>query len=455
MARSLEHEIYFTDMDLIVTWPKNKMAFKQSGYKLILGDEVSTWPEFSADMMRKRTDTYSFSHIACVSSMDPQRKISSIDDPIYQEYMNTDQRSWMMPDPETGKLFKFEMGSLEAPFGLKWDQRAKDGRDNWDYKKVRASAYYQTPDGTRIDNKDRMKIVRAGQWVAGKPDKGGPVRGYHINAFYMPFKSGDFGTIAVAFLKAKAKGKNALKVFIYEYLAEAWVEDVDTTEDDELYKRCRQYVKGECFAQTETFKEVYVKKPTATYVTVDVQKAHQWVVAREWVQGGDSGLIDYKYVVTWEDVEKFANDVKARRVLVDYGYAQRQFEVFEYALHYAAWPCKGSDKLSLPFKKTIIDPFEGKHGQGQAGQNIATYSFHTDIFKTLLMDMLRGESEKHWYLYDLIERDYVRKVASEERVEGEWRMKRGHGQNHLWDCEVMQLLAATIEGLYRSEWLEL
>jgi len=450
-ARSLEHEIYFEDMDLITTWPKNKMAFKQTGYKMILGDEVSTWPEFSADMMRKRTDTYSFSHICCLSSPDPQQKRSSLNDPIFVEFEQTDQRYWFMPDPVTGKSFKFKMGAPDTTFGLKWDIKAKNANGEWNLDMVRASAHYVTPDGTVIKNEDRLDVVATGAWVATAPTTNSERRGYHLNAFYSPFKNGDFGTIAAAFLDAQAKSKFHLKVFIMEYLAEPWVDEREYTRDEELHERCAEYAKGTQVTQHEKYKKFYIKKTSAVIVSADVQKLHLWGLAREWIDGGDSGLVDFKSFVAWEDFEEFNSQHKARRVFIDSAYYKRRMEVYEFCLTYNAIPTVGSESISLPYKKSVIDPFEGKTGQGQ--YSIALYMYNTDIFKTLLMDLIRGESEKTWMLYDRIERDYVKQTSSEERVDGKWQLKRGHRQNHLWDCEVIQLLGATIDGLFWSEWL--
>jgi phage terminase large subunit GpA-like protein len=446
-----KYDICFPDMDLTVTWPKNKMAFKQSGYEWILCDELSTWPSFSADMMRKRTDTYRYSHICGISSPDPQQKRGSDEDPIFQEFKLTDQRYWYLKDPKTGKHFKFVMGDQESVYGLKWSPRCRDENDEWDLDKVEADAHYVTPDGTRIDEADRWELVCGGEWMPENPDAPVDKRGYHMNSFYMPFKSGSFGHIARKFLEAKHKGPQALKVFVYEYLAEEWYEDKQEAEDDELYNREAMYAKGEKISQCEKFKDAYENMPTAVIMTVDVQKAHMWYVVREWIDGGNSGLIDYGYAVTWQDLEEIANMHNVVRVLVDVGYAQRAMEVYEYCYQFNAWPTKGVNDSSLPFRKQLIDPFEGKRGAG--GENIVQYNFNTDVFKIILMDLIRGESEHKWNLYKNVERDYIRQVASEHRVDGEWKTKPGHAENHLWDCEVLQLLGATIIGTFRCDFL--
>jgi hypothetical protein len=427
------------------------MAFKQSGYELILADEVSTWPEFSADMMRKRTDTYTYSHICGISSPDPQQKRSSDQDPIFQEFKQTDQRYWNMVDPKTKKRFKFVMGDKESVYGLKWPSSCRDGNDNWDLDKVEKSAYYVTPDGTKITEKIRWKVICTGKWIASNPDAPSDKRGYHINSFYMPFKSGDFGHIARKFLEAKRKGYKALKVFVYEYLAEEWYEDKAEAKDDELYEREAEYVKTEHITKSAKYQDIYDKIPSATMMSVDVQKGHLWWVIREWIDGGDSALVDYGYAVAWQDIEEIAHMHQAVRVLVDVGYAKRAMEVYEYCYQFNAWPTHGVNDKALPYRKQLIDPFEGKRGQG--GDNIVQYNFNTDTFKILLMDLIRGEAPHNWYVYKHVERDYVRQVASEHRVDGEWRTKPGHADNHLWDCEVLQLLGATIEGIFRSDFI--
>jgi hypothetical protein len=63
------------------------------------------------------------------------------------------------------------------------------------------------------------------------------------------------------------------------------------------------------------------------------------------------------------------------------------------------------------------------------------------------MQLMRGETMQKWYVYRHPERDYVRQVTAEQKQEGEWKLREGHPHNHLFDCEVLQLLAATIDGV--------
>jgi phage terminase large subunit GpA-like protein len=444
-----KYDIAFEDMDLVVSWPKNKMAFKQTGYEWILCDEFSTWPNFSADMMRKRTDTYRYSHICGISSPDPQQNKGSDEDPIFLEFKKTDQRYWFMKDPKTGNWFRFEKGDKDTEYGLKWPASCRNENDEWDLEAVEREAYYITPDGTRIDEKDRWELVEGGRWQPTNTDAPEDKRGYHMNSFYMPFKSGAFGHIARAFLEAKKGGAKTLKVFIYEYLATEWTEGTLETGDDELKAREARYLKGTGFTEFEKFVDVYKTKPKLRYMTIDVQKHHMWWVIREWVDGGDSGLVNFGSAPTWADIDGIADEYAVHKVYIDNHYAARSMEVYEYCFEFTAIPTMGMDSKYLPFTKKEVDPFEGKRGGGTA--KIMEYHFNTDTFKTNLMQLMRGETMQKWYVYRHPERDYVRQVTAEHKQEGEWKLREGHPHNHLFDCEVLQLLAATIDGVYRFD----
>lgn len=439
-AQSTQHDVAFPTMDLRVTWPKAKQAFKQDGWAMVLCDEVSTWPEYSADMARRRTDSYPFPHIIFLSSPDPAQRRSSDEDPIFIEYNNGDRRKWFIPDPGGGE-FSFGMGTTEA-YGLRWEKSAKRSDGTWDYDKVAGSAHYITPSGTRIDNKDRLDFVRRGRWVATNPNAKTTVRSYHVPCFLSPFKSGDFGEVAVAFLKAESAGAVALRTFVYEYLAEPWTQDVERIYDDQVTRRV-----GEYFAKSSFFDKLvdYAKVQRARFLTVDVQKLNLWYVVREWCVGGDSCLIEWGYCVTWDDVDAIALRNKVEAVLVDSGYAIRKSEVYEECIRRRMVPAKGDDHMSdtdLLWKKSDINPYEGTRRQN-LGESMGLVLWKTDTFKQLLVSRIRGDT-RGWWVYRGIERDYCLQITAEERTPKGWVQRRR--DNHVFDCEAMQILAALAYG---------
>lgn len=433
-AFATQHRIAFEDMDLFITWPRSRQAFKQRGYGLVLCDEVSTWPEFSADMARKRTASYPFAHIVFISSPDPQQKRSSADDPIFIEYKRGDQRKWHCADPATGKPFVFELGGGSGP-GLRWDEHAKDDDGNWDLDRVAKTAHYITPGGAKLTEADRMAVVRAGRWIPTNPAAPANVRSYHVTAFMTPFDS--FGGIAVAFLKAKREGKMALRTFLYEYMAHEWFDDIEKVYDNQLERRDGGYLRG-----TNPLGE---HEDHTILMTVDVQKDHLWYLLRSWRPGGESALIDWGRCLDWDDVDEIAAKYRPAWLAVDSGYGQRTQEVYEESLRRQYIPMKGDDKAKpglLPFSRTAINPYEGTRRQIE-GQSVLLTVFHSDTFKLMLLDRMRGDVQG-WQIYRGIERDYLRQMTAEERTPTGWVKRRP--DNHCFDLETMQLVLAMQQG---------
>ena len=443
-AQVSKHEIAFRNMDFRVNWPRSKLAFKQDGWALVLCDETSVWPEYATDMARRRVDSYPFPHILFISSPDPMQKRGSDADPIFQEWERGDKREWFCPDPAGGD-FQFEMGSKDGA-GLHWDESAKREDGTWDLRKVRESAHYVTPGGAVIQNHDRMRIARAGRWVATATDTAAPgCRSYRLNSFHSPFAAGDFGSLAVAFLKAQAT-PGGMRTFAYEYLAEKYYQKKAALNDDELIERQREYAMGSLSAAPILHKT----GKGWVFVTVDVQKGHLWYVAREWWPGGDSALLDWGYAVEWQMIEAVATKFGAYRVFPDIGYEERAIEVCEYAMEAKAVPLRGSPSLKyLPVQEVEINPWEGRRRGGAEDQRIMTYTFNSDMFSTHLAALMSGQSRHVWALPKDTPMAYVNQANSEECVDGVWKTKKGRPNNHIRDCEKMQVVAAFIHGLYR------
>lgn len=455
-ARSVECRLDFPDMTIVGAWPKNTMAFKRNPWDIIIADEFSTYGSMTPEMIRKRCDTVPFSHICWISSPDPQMKQTSKNDPIFIEFEAGDKREWEMPDPETGSLFRFVMGSRDDIHGLKWDQDAKRDDGTWDEEKVRASAYYVTPDGTRIDNADRMDLVRQGEWIPTRPEAPEWLRSYHINTFYMPFKSGDFGNIAIAFLRANERGPAGLRVFVYEYLAEHYYDTKEEAVEDQISFRQDQYKRGELISQSELYKDIYIEKQRSTVMSVDVQKDTFWYVIRDWIDGGDSGLVDWGHCVTFADLDNAADELKIDFMGIDAPF--REMEVMDYAATRnaggAQWviPLFSSDILKQSLQIMLRDPYLGKTRAGE--ETLETYTWNSDVFRSILIQMERGESRCAWRVYRDIEMEYAKQVTAKEKVDGVWRNRRGHSQDHIFACECMQVVLARVLRLYVHRWIE-
>jgi phage terminase large subunit GpA-like protein len=450
--RNDKTRVYFPDGNITATWPRNRMAFKASGYNLILADEVSIWTEYSTDMLRKRGDNWAFSKIIGVSSPDPAQKRGSDEDPIFIEYRGGDQRRWMCKDAN-GDEFSFEMGGKDTAHGLKWAADAKMEDGQWDYDKVKSSAYYVTPSGCIISEPQRMEIVRSGTWQPTATNKN-KVRSYHINAFMSPFKSGEFGNIAVAFLKANQRGPMALKTFFYEYLAQAWYGEKQTIEINTVEQRRGNYQHGQRLITSPAYKFLSEKRSIVT-MSIDVQKSRFFAVVREWFDGGDSALVEFAEIEMWKDLAALAAKHNVNRMCIDMGYTERRVESLEqifYGYIKGAIPMFGRDNLKEAFDvRKDYDPFEGTGKQGR--HKLPMITFNPNLAKYQLAKLMDGTDAHQWLLPSNIPPEYIKQVTAEECIDGQWIKK--NNDNHALDCETMGLTMAQVIGVYRIAGIDL
>lgn len=471
-AREREHQIYYKDGLLVMGWNRSAGIAKQRAADMILCDEVDIWDEFVIDQLRGRFETRPFTKLIGVSSLDPKRRATRKDSPIWIEFKDTDRRFYYLPEPEhrnpkTRKYFVMVMGcsdrktGKECPWGVKWSPDAQKSKGVWDIAAAVDSAHYKTPEGAIIDDDLKRELLEDGKWIPTVRGADPTKWGGHLNHLYAPWKT--FGEVARGWLEATRKkdrtgDTQALKVEIMEKLGEDFWDKKQSIEDDVIYDRQGQYEKGsritlsdgEHAPSGELLKKFYIKQKTMVLLTADVQKGYGWYVAREWVLNGDSGLIDYGAWTTWAELNKRATELKAKHVLVDSAYGDRTQETYEACWQYKFVPTQGKENIpDLLYRLKDINPFAGSNDPKTKRKRgkITLMLFRTDPMKSQLMLRIRGETEFGWYVYDNIEETYVHQVTSEERIEGVW-VPVG-GANHLWDCEVLQLLGATHWGFNR------
>lgn len=462
-ARSTEHDIRFDHMDFRVSWPNAKGAFKQDGWANIIADEFPTWKAFAPDMLRKRAGTYAFHKIVGLGSPDPQGKHPD-GDPIILEYQSTDQCLWMMPDPVTGNDFAWEFGGEGKPYGLKWPDECRNAESGeWDLERVRREAYYLTPDGTRIENADRGRISAQGRWVGTAENPPAHVHGIWIVGPMVPFSDGDFGVLAYRFLESKRKGIPALRAYFFENWADVGdMPNSSAVGDTSLRGRELDYNRREPFFEVEGV-NIPDDATKGTILTVDVQKHSLWWVMRYWTwynERCDSGLHDWGNVPTFDDLGAMIKERQPPIIGIDCGYAERFGDVADFCSDFDAYALKGEDNMKFDVNlRDDLDPNEGRKSRSRFGRKYSMITWNTDIFRSKLLAAMRGETPWTWHVPRLIGldshqqsgvvngREYVHQVLSTHKVDGEWVRKKGHANDHLFDCEVMQLVLARKEML--------
>ena len=369
-----------------------------------------------------------------------------------------------MKDPKGGEPFGFRLGGPDTQDGIKWDAKAKRDDGSWDLEVVEATAKYVTPGGAVLHDKDRLSILGEGFWDP-TATCGAWKRGYRVTRMMTPFPTGNFGNMARTFLEAKRKqdagqfdedGRPPLRVFVYERLAEKWFTEKRVPEQTDIDARVGEYKAGQRMSQAGAYQPFYIGKRSVILMTVDIQKACEWWVAREWIDGGDSGLLELGQSNGLHEIREIGARLRPVGVLVDNSYADRSRAIIEAAsggllkgaiLSYGRDNLK--DKNGQPREYEVFlnrDPYEGTANQGRFHCHSVT--FIPDRIKNILYVLTSGNDWHKWRVPRGLPSWYAQHMTAEQSIDGIWSKVRR--DNHGWDCEVLQVLGSKLYGLWRD-----
>lgn len=447
------------------THSTSKQGLATRPAEVVVADEIDLFDGDVLARARTRQATYADSKLCVLSTPHSVPGRRAEDSPIMREYMRGDCRRWMMPDPafpaDATKRFFFEMGwkdklnKKESVYGLKWDASAEittaDGKTKWDLRVVEATAFYQTPAGTRIDDAQRLALIRQGQWHPTKQSEVPGVFSYHLNAFYNPSSKFSFGKLAVKFLEAH-RSHDELRIFVQETLGEQWRESSDAKiKPDELAKREKDYPRktGNVCSVERVKAEFpdYEVLDTCFVLTADVQKDWLAYVVRQHFSNGDSWLLDYGQCVSFDELQKIVDDFGCAYVLIDSGHRTATVYAECFARGSSWIATKGSSKFRDGnfLHQQQLDPWLGSKGKAAGNDSIDYLVFDANHWKNELYELTRnGNDNCRWFLPSKTGDDYKRELQAEEKRNGEWVKIKKHFHNEFLDCEVLQCCASHI-----------
>lgn len=435
--KKLEYQMRGCTLNWVGSNSPGNLASRPVRY--LIADEIDKYPAANGDegnalaLAIQRTKTFWNRKVLMMSTP------TTDNGNIWRQYLRGDQRRFYVPCHACG-AFQF----------LKWTQVKFDGSLPMD--EAAATARYECEScGASWSDIQKMDACAKGEWRATAKAKEYGVASFHVSSLYAPWTT--WRGLVASFLNAKDH-PDMLHDFINSELGEPWIADVVKVGDDVVAERMRAYSRGELFAKASIFAEAYKDARAEIVLGVDVQKDSLRYVARLFVAGGDSGMIDYGVVYGWQEISDMADKLGALGlpvwVLVDSGYGERTQEVYEASLQFRMIPTKGSSAAmrSQPWTQTTINVFEGTKKQAE-GHSIQLITFDTISLKLQLMDRIQGKSPFAWYVFSGISEDYAKEVTAEEYSPetGKFQLKRGRRDNHYFDCEVLCLLGATIAGL--------
>lgn len=371
----------------------------------------------------------------------------------------SDFRRYFVPCPHCGKFVLLAWSDdftalprLGCEAWMKWDQAAKREDGTWDKALVEQTAHYECPHCKgSIEDRHKPAMIAAGEWRATREGSRG-YRGYHLPAMYALHTQCGAGALACRFLDA-VKSLEGPRGFINNDLAEPYSDQ------------------GTGAKRREAINTIEVGAEWKKLVTVDCQRKapHFWFVKRAY-GGKDIVGLAYGQGETWDDVRAFqGDDVKDVGVIVDSGYgAKDDAEVYRTCaehgtieedhaagkiLHFGWMPAKGvggrwkrpckETKLMVPWMFRPIDPFMGTDKAGRITMEL--FEFATDLFSDVLARLRDNRDPRYaWTIAGEMDTEEYRVHMHAQIVneKGVWVKRYRNAQDHLYDCERMQVAAA-------------
>jgi len=190
---------------------------------------------------------------------------------------------------------------------------------------------------------------------------------------------------------------------------------------------------------------------------IDVQMDHFWYVVRAWGLKERSWLVRYGMCLSFPEVEAVLmsgypsvegdRQFVVTKACIDSRYRMSEVHEFVRPRFPRVIATMGSGHPAMVHSKMPSHPEPG----------ILRYTFKADLYKDKLSSLIegRGGEEPEWAVFDGVEDDYVQQMTSEEkkfevkngRKFYTWKAKTDTTPNHLWDAEVLAVLAAELSGV--------
>jgi len=440
-------KVTFQTMVLYITGAGSPSKLQSKPIRWLLLDEVRNYPPGALSTVLKRTRSFWNTRRLIISTPDQD------DDEVHRAYKAGNQKEWHVHCPECDQLQKLKFSQL------KWDKNDDTYQDGeWDFDRMAETIRWRCesceaefPDEPRI----RKAFGRRGKFVVKNPKAPRHIRSYTWNALLPHWVT--WRSVVEEFINAqtaiKAGDIEPMKTFINETLGEPWEDRLGEIDDfDFLEYRKDDYEFGEPWAEEET-----------RFMAADRQEKggeHYWYVVRSFGKFGKSRLVKYGRCSTKEQLEEIRMEANVQKAnaMIDSGFKAAELYRFCQATGWKAM--KGDDAQYFPHRdkkrkktirrmwsKTTVDP---SFGTKRTARNIPLYRWSNPMAKDTLLEFMQG-TVGEWTIPRICGAEYLKQVTAEKRKERidnkgrvfyEWhRIRR---DNHLFDCELMILVAAIV-----------
>lgn len=318
-----------------------------------------------------------------------------------------------------------------------------------DSAKAINEAHYECPHCQAAwSDRQRWDALAVAEWKPTADPKDPKCRSFHLPSWCSTFVTTQY--LAAQWIKAQ-ESRSALQDFINSECAEAFVQFENQIKSDLFAQLEGEYEEGELWADMLVYAGAVGDLNKVVLGGCDVQKGYLMAVFRQFVMGGDSGLVWSGDVANFEALDELAGKFDAQFIVVDQRYRGR--EVQEWAFGHAGYiPSMGVSRRGRSlFTVQTLNLDEGKHSG--KGRLIETLDFDPDMLKDILAVMIqKGEGSRRWMVpkgYALNEK-YTAQMTAERCVNGRW-INPQEKPNHFWDAELLALLAAIRLGVFGQQ----
>lgn len=439
---SKELRLKFKDMTIYLRGAGSPSKLASKAIKYLFFDEIDKMGGAS----KKEASPYSLA-MERIKTFKSQSKVFACSTPtlktnyIWQLHDGADEvREYFVPCPHCGEKIRLEFKQIKF-----CDDEEKQMSP---YERAKTSAYICPECGCVIEDRDKPRMLRSGEWRAVKKRGIGEPKtiGFRINSLYSVFVT--WADAAEEFLKSK-DDPEMLQNFANSWLAEPW--------EDTKLKTTAELVK-----ERQTEYEEFEVPDWAIELTggIDVQETCVYWVIRAWGEHWTSQLIARGQEIDLWKTDAIMNLNYEKRdgtkltpslVLVDSG--DQTDMVYNFCADTSDYtlPSKGaSKKLESDYKYSVIN----KAGSKACGINLVIVD--TAKYKDrIAARMRRKNGTGAWMVFNGIDDEYADQVTAEHKVNErqangsvvqKWVPKNSHGDNHYLDAEVYAMAAADIRG---------
>jgi phage terminase large subunit GpA-like protein len=447
--------IHFNNgMSLWILGAHNLKNLQRRSIRWIIGDECWNWPQGHMEEAEGRTTSFGWLGKCIWMS-----QAGVEDDDLDRKWKSTDQREWTFRCPECGSRQPYKWQRVE------WDKTCKDEEGNYNFETLRESTRYKCIDCEHLIEDtytNRRKMADSGAFEITNQNASKELVGFHWNGI----ATMKWGRLAEMYIRAKLAAKkgdmNPLIQFYQKRLAQPWDE---SAEDFGMDVPTQAYELGNVWgkegALNANMQVVESTDKTARvplrFLTVDVQTDHFWLKVRSWSPLGQSRLIWYEKVLTWEDVEAVQHrfEIHPQLVFCDSGY--NPYEVYKQCGPRGWTALKGDQKDNFIHVRKLKDGttektrrFYSPVHKVAAGRDMCRlHHYSANNMRDILQKLrnLKIGDEPMWQIPDETGKDYRRQLEAERRIKkgNKWVWQQiGKRPNHYFDCEVMDITAAVM-----------